>query len=87
MDAELNKIKVSFPNYTVVENTDEEIKILETEKREWSDYCRNFVRELTIKKDKAIITTWLNALGDKELLDVYNWIKVVMDERGIDGRL
>ena len=83
MGAELNKIKVSFPNYTVVENTDEEIKILETEKHEWSDYCKNFVRELIIKKDNAILNTWFNSLRDDELLKIDLILKIIMQERGL----
>lgn len=72
---------ISLPTYIVKSNTDEEIKILEID-----NYIRNFSRELTIKKDKAIIITWLNALGDKELLDIHNFVKDIMKERGINAK-
>ena len=73
-------------DYKVISNTDEETKIKEVETYTFVDYARNYARELAIKKDKAIITAWLKALGDKELLNVYNWIKEVMEERGINAK-
>ena len=83
MKEKLNEVKV-FVDYTVRENNDKEIKIMETTR--YSDMVNAYMRELVIKKDKQVITTWLNALGDKELLNVYSWIKEIMEERGINVR-
>lgn len=74
----LTKVQV-FCDYTVKESNDKETKILETTK--YSEMANAYMRELVIKQDKAIITTWLKALGEKQLLDVYSWIKEVMKER------
>lgn len=80
----LNEVKV-FYDYSVKENNDKETKILETVN--YSNMVNTYMRELVIKQDRAIITTWLNALSDKALLDVYNWVKDIMNERNINDRL
>ena len=83
MEERLTKVQV-FYDYTVKESNDKEIKILETTK--FSDMVNPYMRELVIKQDKVIITTWLKALSDKALLDVYNWIKEIMKERDINAK-
>ena len=72
-------------SYEIISNTDEETVIGEIEKHTFADYVQNYVRALVIKKDKDIISTWLHALGDNELRNVYNLIKEIMKERGING--
>lgn len=77
----LTKVQV-FSDYSIKEHNDKETKILETTK--YSEMANVYMREFVIKQDKAIIITWLKALGEKQLLDVYNWIKEVMEERNIN---
>lgn len=72
-------------DYLVKNNTDEELTILEKETHTFEEMAHDYVRELVIKKDRAVILTWLNALGDKELLDVYTMLDSVMKERGINN--
>ena len=50
-------IKVFMPDYTVISNTKEETRILETQKR-FATMAETYARELAIKKDSAILTTW-----------------------------
>lgn len=76
----LNLVKV-FHDCAVTENNDKETKITEITK--FGDMADAYMRELVIQKDRKIITTWLKALGDKELLDVYDILKSIMDERNI----
>ena len=74
-------------DYTVKNNTDKEVTLLEenayTLPKMPRDYARKLIREYIIKKDKLVITTCLNALKDKELLEVYTILNDVMKERGI----
>lgn len=71
-------------NFTVKDNTDEEIRLIEKETYTFADMAHSYARELAIKKDRALILTWFNALGDKELLDVYMLLDGVMKERNIN---
>lgn len=71
-------------NFTVKDNTDEEIRLIEKETYAFADMAHSYARELVIKKDRALISTWLNTLGDKELLDVYMLLDGVMKERNIN---
>ena len=80
MEEGLTKVQVSF-DCLVEDNNEKETKILEI--TNFANTADIFMRELIIKKDKVLITTWLKALGDKELLNIYTWIKEIMDERNI----
>ena len=83
MQEGLNELKVYW-DYIVTENDKEKIKIKEVTK--FNEMAELYAKEIIVKKDRALITTWLNALGEKELLDVYNLMKVIMEERGINVR-
>lgn len=75
-------IKVFMPDYTVISNTKEETKILETQTR-FVEMAEAYARELQIKKDDALMTTWFNALSDKNLLHIHTLLETIMRERNI----
>lgn len=82
MKEEKATIKVFMPDYTVISNTKEETKILETEIR-FAEMAETYTRELAIKKDNAILTTWFNSLKDNELLHIHTLLETIMKERNI----
>ena len=75
-------IKVFMPNYTVISNTKEETKILETGKR-FAEMAETYARELAFKKDNTILTTWFNSLKDNELLHIHTLLETIMKEMNI----
>lgn len=82
MHPEFEKVTVTIPTYTVSSNTDEEIKIIEMQQR-FSDACENFMRELCIKKDEALLNTWFSSLKDNELMRIHTILTTIMQEKNI----
>ena len=83
-NGELETIKISMPEYKVILDNDKETRILELTK--YSDMANAYMRELQMRKDDAFLTTWFNALHEKSLLRIYNLLKTVMQERGINAK-
>lgn len=75
-------IKVFMPDYTVISNTEKETRMLETQNR-FAEMSEAYARELVIKKDNAILTTWFNSLKDNELLQIHTLLETIMRERNI----
>ena len=70
-------------DYMVISNTDKETRIKEIETHTFNDFANNYVREIAIKKDNAILNTWFNSLRDDELLKIDLILKIIMQERGL----
>ena len=70
-------------DYMVISNTDKETRIKEIETHTFNDFANNYVREIAIKKDNAILNTWFKSLQDNELLKIDLILKTIMKERGL----
>lgn len=76
----LKKVTYSV-DYTIIKNTDESTKIIETTKL--GELAQTYMQELTIQKDNYFLTTWFNSLKDEELLRFHSILETVMRERNI----
>lgn len=81
-DEDLATIEVSY-DYTIKSDTGIETTIIETETQKIGKMVKNYMREITIKKDNAFISKWFNSLSDENLIRIRSILKVIMDERGI----
>jgi len=79
---EIETYKIST-DYVVISDTDKETRIKEIETHTLNDFANNYVREIAIKKDNAILNTWFNNLRDDELLKIDLILKTIMQERGL----
>ena len=78
----LADFEVSY-DYTIKSDTDTETTIIETQTNKFGQIAKNYMREITIKKDNAFISKWFNSLSDENLIRIRNILKAIMYERGI----